>query len=281
MTRMAKLDELRGVLSEMPGAVVAYSGGVDSAFLAHVVHEVLGEASLMVTADSPSLPRAELDEAMELARERSWNHRVVGTDELADENYASNPTNRCYFCKSALFDVLRPIADELGWEVLLGTNLDDLGDWRPGHVAAEERGVKHPLVVAGLSKADVRLLSRKAGLPTADKPAAACLASRFAYGVRVTQKGLGRVERAERLLKAMGFDVVRVRDLGDDHARVEVGPAEVNQLLEMSTELGARLRTYGFASIEIDPEGYRRGSLNEGVVASKIGVGPPRMEVRP
>lgn len=281
MTRMAKLDELRGVLSEMPGAVVAYSGGVDSAFLAHVVHEVLGEASLMVTADSPSLPRAELDEAMELARERSWNHKVVGTDELADENYASNPTNRCYFCKSALFDVLRPIADELGWEVLLGTNLDDLGDWRPGHVAAEERGVKHPLVVAGLSKADVRLLSRKAGLPTADKPAAACLASRFAYGVRVTREGLGRVERAERLLKAMGFDVVRVRDLGDDHARVEVGPAEVNQLLEMSTDLRARLRTYGFASIEIDPEGYRRGSLNEGVVASEIGVGPPRMEVRP
>lgn len=190
----------------------------------------------------------------------------MDTLELEDERYASNPTDRCFWCKTALFDRLEPISASTGWPVLLGTNTDDLGDWRPGGRASEERGGLAPLVDTGFSKAEVREASRLLGLPTADKPASACLASRFAYGVRVTREGLSRVEAAETSLHRRGFEVVRVRDLGDDRARVEVGTNEVPLLLVQSESVVRELSGLGFADVTIDERGYRQGSLNEQVL---------------
>jgi uncharacterized protein len=273
MTLDSKIERLRSILSDLPGALVAYSGGADSAFLAEVSHQVLGPKSIAVTADSPSLPRRELSLAVELAKSRGWNHRVVETLELNNENYASNPHDRCYFCKSALFERVSPMAHELGFSMLLGTNLDDLGDWRPGQKAAAEEGVRHPLVEAELSKDEVREASRQVGLPTSDKPASACLASRIAYGVRVTQDSLMRIEAAETYLFDRGFAVVRVRDLGDDHARVEVGSDEVARLLDNSSQVVAHLKSLGFRDVLIDERGYRQGALNEGIELDLLQVG--------
>lgn len=260
---------LEDAISVLPGAIVAFSGGADSAFVAETTHRALGERSMAVTADSPSLARRELAAARDLAVERGWNHTVVSTYELDDERYASNPTDRCYWCKTALFDRLQPISASTGWPVLLGTNTDDLGDWRPGGRASSERGGLTPLVDAGFSKAEVREASRLIGLATADKPASACLASRFAYGVRVTHEGLLRVESAESSLHSRGFDVVRVRDLGDDRARVEVGFDEVAFLLEQSESVVREIRGLGFTDVTIDERGYRQGSLNEMVLLPK------------
>ena len=264
--RPVKLAALRDILGAMPAAIVAYSGGVDSALLAEVAHQVLGAASLSVTADSPSLPRRELEAASALAKRRGWRHLVVGTAELDDPGYIANSLNRCYHCKSALFDRLQPLADERGAPVLLGTVTDDLGDWRPGHAAATERGGRHPLVEAGMAKAEVRALSADLGLPTAAKPAAACLSSRLAYGVPVTTAALARVERAEELVASLGFSVLRVRDLGGDAARVEVGPDELARLAPLSWTVSEGLRALGFATVTIDERGYRRGALNEGAL---------------
>lgn len=260
-----KMDRLAGSLRSLPGAIVAYSGGADSALLAEFAHEALGPKSLAVTADSPSLPRRELSTAAKLAAKRGWRHKVIRTAELEDERYASNPLDRCYFCKTALFDELVPLAMELGVPILLGTNTDDLTDWRPGARAASERGTLSPLVEAGFSKSDVREASERLQLPTAFKPAAACLSSRFAYGVRVTREGLARVEAAEDFLLSEGFRVVRVRDLGADRARVEVGADEVGRISSMSDGVTAFLRAVGFAEILIDKNGYRRGALNSSV----------------
>lgn len=267
----AKVRALGEVLAGLPGAVVAYSGGADSAYLAEMAHRGLGGRSLAVTADSPSLPRRELAAAARLARDRGWRHLVVATREVEDERYAANPVDRCYFCKSALFARLEPLAMERGLPVLLGTNTDDLGEWRPGHRAAAERGARHPLVEAGLSKAEVREASRRAGLPTAAKPAAACLASRLAYGVRVTPAALARIEAAEELLLGRGFCVVRVRDLGDDRARVEVGRDEVGLLEAQAESVTGELRRLGFAEVAIDGRGYRSGALNEGMALPAAG----------
>jgi uncharacterized protein len=265
-----KLTVLRETLGALPGAVVAYSGGVDSALLAEVAHQVLGTAATAVTADSPSLPRRELAAASALAQQRGWRHLVVGTEELDDPGYVANGTNRCYHCKIALFDRLQPLAGEAGVPVLLGTVTDDLGDWRPGHAAATERGGRHPLVEAGLSKAEVRTLSSQLGLPTAAKPAAACLSSRLAYGVPVTTDALARVERAEEVVASLGFSVLRVRDLGGDAARVEVGPDELARLVPLSRTVTEALRGLGFASVAIDERGYRRGALNEGAIGETV-----------
>lgn len=271
----AKLEALRGILAALPGALVAYSGGVDSALLAEVAHQVLGIRSAAVTADSPSLARRELAAAAELARSRGWKHLVLETDELDDPSYQANPVDRCYYCKSALFDRLQPLAAEQGVPVLLGTVCDDLGDWRPGHRAAAERGGRHPLVEAGLGKAEVRELSASLGLPTAAKPASACLASRLAYGVPVTRQALARVEQAEELIAALGFSVLRVRDLGEDAASVEVGPDELGRLRPLSAGLTSQLLGLGFATVAIDERGYRRGALNERV-SVVLGAGPAR-----
>ena len=269
----AKLDVLRSLIAGLPGALVAYSGGVDSALLAEVAHQVLGPVSTAVTADSPSLARRELAAARELARSRGWQHLVLGTAEMDNPRYRANPVDRCYHCKSALFDRLEPLSVERGVPVLLGTVCDDLGDWRPGQRAATERGGRHPLVEAALSKAEVRALSASLGLPTAAKPASACLASRLAYGVAVTAQALARVEAAEELMAGMGFSVLRVRDLGRDQASVEVGPDELDRLLARSEQVSRELLGLGFARVAIDPRGYRRGALNERVVLP-LTVGP-------
>jgi uncharacterized protein len=263
-----RLAALSGILSDLGGAVVAYSGGVDSALLAEVAHRVLGRRSLAVTADSPSLPRRELAAAVALAAARGWCHEVVATAELADPAYTANPPDRCYHCKSALFDRLAPLAAARGVPVLLGTVTDDLGDWRPGLAAAGRRGGRHPLVEAGLSKADVRAASTALGLPTAAKPASACLASRLAYGVPVTPSALARVEQAEELVASLGFRVLRVRDLGGDAARVEVGAEELARLRPLAGWLTGELARLGFATVTIDERGYRQGALNEGLAGA-------------
>ncbi|HEU5003696.1 MAG TPA: ATP-dependent sacrificial sulfur transferase LarE [Actinomycetota bacterium] len=270
---MPAFPALFDVLGALPGAVVAFSGGVDSSVLAEAAHRVLGERSLAVTADSPSLARRELAAARTLAAGRGWRHEVVATHEMDDPQYAANPTNRCYFCKTALFDRLAPLAAGLGVPVLLGTVTDDLGDWRPGQAAATERGGRHPFVEAGMGKADVRALARTFGLPTAGKPASACLASRLAYGVAVTPAALARVEQAEDLVSALGFPVLRVRDLGGDAASVEVAPGDLPRLQPLSGRVVAELCGLGFASVSIDERGYRRGALNEraGIVLPLVG----------
>lgn len=270
MTLDDKIGRLEATLKDPPGALVAYSGGCDSTLLAEVAHLVLGSRALAAIADSPSLPRRELREAKALAAARGWRLVVVDTAELDDPRYASNPVDRCYFCKTALFDALGPIASGLGWPVMLGTVADDLGDWRPGIQAADEQGARHPLATSGFTKADVREASRRFGLPTADKPASACLASRFAYGVGVTREGLRRVEATEEELLRRGFRIVRVRDLGDDRARIEVSSAEVPVLLGQAGEVVAFCRELGFTKVEIDERGYRSGAMNE-AVAVEIG----------
>jgi len=241
--------------------VVAYSGGVDSTFLAAVAHEVLGRDSVAVTAVSPALAGGELPAAKEIASERGWDHRVVRTHELDRDGYRQNSGDRCYWCKVELFDVIEPLARDLDAAVAVGTNVDDLSDYRPGHRAAVEGGVLSPLADAGLTKEEIRTLSRSMGLPTADKPAGPCLSSRLAYGVEVTPQRLRRVDRAETFVRGLGFEVVRVRDLGDQ-ARVEVGRDEVARALATQEPIVEHLHGLGFAEVEVDPRGYRMGSLN-------------------
>jgi len=269
-----KIARLTAILDSMGSALVAYSGGADSAFLAEMAHRTLAGGSLAVTADSPSIPRRELQYALHFAQDRGFRHQVVKTAELDDERYASNPSDRCYFCKSALMDRLTPLAHSLGLTVLLGTNIDDLGDHRPGERAVTERGARHPMVEAGLTKSEIRVASLQLGLPTWDKPAAACLASRFAYGVRVTKAALSRVEASEDLLLGKGYSVVRVRDLGEDRARVEVGADQVARLANEADGIRSELIGCGFSNVIIDERGYRQGSMNEGLVLG-IGRKPP------
>lgn len=257
-----KSETLHESLVRLGSAVVAYSGGVDSSYLASAAHEVLGNKSLAVTAVSPSLARRELHAARSLALKLGWNHEIVGTHELSRDDYARNDHDRCYWCKTELFEVLGPIARERAATVLVGTNVDDLGDHRPGSVAADEHGVRAPLVEAGLTKAEVRELAAAAGLPTADKPASPCLSSRIAYGVRVTPERLRRIDRAEDILMALGFGTLRVRDHGD-LARIEVSPAEIDRVAALKDVLVPELRGLGWQYVTVDLEGFRSGSLNE------------------
>lgn len=257
----SKRAKLMEILSKMERVVVAYSGGVDSTFLLAAAHETLGADALAATAVSPSLARRELDAARELARRSGWRHELVATHEVAREEYARNEPDRCYWCKTELFDVLEPIASRANATIVVGTNTDDLSDYRPGLVAAGERGVRAPLAEAGMSKAEIREMSAAMGLPTADKPASPCLSSRFAYGVRVTPAGLRRVERAEELVRSYGFEVLRVRDHGDV-ARIEVDLADVGRARALEHELAEGLRELGYERATVDPDGFRSGSLN-------------------
>ena len=257
-----KLSVLHDVIGRFDRVVVAYSGGVDSTFLMSAAWDTLGNDALAVTAVSPSLARTELTEARALANSRGWPHNIVTTRELEREDYARNSTDRCYWCKRELFDVLDPIARERSARVALGTVVDDLGDFRPGLRAAAEYEARQPLVDAGLTKAEVRALARAAGLPTAEKAASPCLASRIAYGIRVDAPRLRRVEAAEDFLRTLGFGICRVRDRGD-HASVEVEADAVMRAMSLESQIVEHLSELGFAEIVIDPNGYRRGALNE------------------
>jgi uncharacterized protein len=258
-----KYDALRAVLEALSSVVVAFSGGADSALLAWVAHDTLGRARCRaVTAISPSLAPEEEDDCRALAAEWDLDWRPVFTDELANAAYVANERDRCYHCKVALMDVARVIAAEAGQAtVVLGVNLDDLSDHRPGQQAAAERGARFPLVDAGLDKGDVRELSRRLGLRTWDKPAAACLASRLPYGTPVTIGTLESVAAAESALRALGFHQVRVRHYGD-LARVEVDLDRLADAVGCREEVIAAVRSAGYRYVTLDLEGFRSGNLN-------------------
>jgi pyridinium-3,5-biscarboxylic acid mononucleotide sulfurtransferase len=258
----AKSDLLDRNLASLGRLVVAFSGGVDSTFLAAAGRRALGDDCIAVTAVSPSLAAREKNAASSLARSLGWNHVMVETHEVDREAYARNSSDRCYWCKSELFAVLEPLAARHRAPIAVGTNVDDLGDYRPGLAAAAENGVLTPLADADLTKADVRRLSADLGLPTADKPASPCLASRFAYGVRVTAEGLRRVDEAEEALRALGFDVLRVRDHGE-LARIEVPAAEIPRAARLGNRIGEELRRLGYVYVTLDLIGFRSGSGNE------------------
>jgi uncharacterized protein len=256
------MARLEAVLSELGSVIVAFSGGADSAFLASVAHRVLGpDATLCVTAVSPSLAESDLAHCRALADEWELNWRVVETSEMDDPFYVANGANRCARCKDALMAALDPIAAATGAVVVLGVNTDDLGDYRPGQAAAAASGARFPLVEAGLSKSDIRELSRELGLRTWDRPAGACLASRLPYGTPVTVQRLRAVDMAESGLRSLGLRTFRVRDHGPV-ARVEVAESELDVAWARREEVVAAVRAAGYDFVTLDLEGFRSGSMN-------------------
>jgi uncharacterized protein len=262
--RQTKLDALHEWFGPLDHVVVAYSGGTDSTLVAAVAARALGERSLAVTAVSPSLPPGELEEARSVAGRLGFRHRAVRTRETERPEYLANGVDRCYHCKTELYDVLGLVAEEAGGStVVSGANLDDLGDYRPGLRAAEEHGVRHPLVEVGLSKADVREAARTLGIPTWDKPASACLSSRIAFGVTISVEELSKVGRAERVLKDLGFRQCRVR-VHDDLVRIEVEAGDVARLAMPGVRDGVvdAIRALGYRYVTLDLQAFRSGSMN-------------------
>ena len=262
---LAKLERLRERLRVIGGAVVAFSSGVDSTFLLRVAHEELGDRVVAATARSHSFPNRELDEATAFCRAEGVRHVVIDSEELDIPGFAENPPDRCYHCKKELFSKLLAFARDNGLAAVLeGSNIDDDGDYRPGRRAIRELGIVSPLHEAGLTKTEIRALSRKMGLPTSDKPSFACLASRFPYGERITVRGLERVEKAEQWLLDAGWGLtqLRVRSHGD-LARIEVPPADIPRLAARASEIAAAFKDLGFAYVTLDLLGYRTGSMNE------------------
>ncbi len=261
-----KLTQLRALLADLPTALVAYSGGVDSTFVLAVAQEVLGERALGLTTASAAVPARELEEARLLAADIGARHLIIDTDEVAIDAYAENPTNRCYFCKDNLYRICHAEAENRSIDTILdGVNLDDLGDFRPGLDAAREQKVRHPLVEVGMTKDDVREASAHLRLPTWDKPAQPCLASRFPYGTSISHARLGRIEQAEEQVRALGFREFRVRFTGENAARLEIAGEELPRATERETHdaLVAGIRAAGFAEVVLDLRAFRSGRLNE------------------
>jgi uncharacterized protein len=266
-----KEQALRDTIASLESVVVAYSGGVDSAYLAWIANDTLGANALAVTADSPSYPERHRRMAIDIAATFGLRHTIIHTEELERPEYRANPTNRCYYCKHELYTHLTRLAADHQSVVVDGNNADDRGDYRPGRQAAREFGVRSPLDEVDLGKEEIRELSRRAGLPTWDEPASACLSSRIPYHSEVTDEKLRTIEQAEQAIRSLGFRVCRVRH-HDDLARIEIGRDELARALE--PEVGAaivcELKALGYRDVTIDPQGYRTGSLNEGLLLRPV-----------
>jgi uncharacterized protein len=264
----AKFDRLQEIFADMGRVLVAFSGGVDSSFVLRVAVDTLGKQVVALTTRSPTAVDEDYEIAVELAKQLDVEHLVIDSDELEIPGYAANPVNRCYFCKDNLYTICAAEAQRLGIaHIVDGANLDDLGDYRPGLHAAEERAIRHPLIEAKLSKAEIREHSRALGLRTWDKPSSPCLSSRFPYGTEITRTALQRVATAERVLRRLGFAECRVR-YHDQVARIEVVPGELPRLVDPTVreEVVRELRAAGFAYVTLDLQGFRSGSLNEGLL---------------
>lgn len=267
-----KEARLREILEELGSCLVAYSGGVDSAYLSVVAHDQLGERSLAVTAESPTYPAYQRGQAVELVTRFGLRHEFIRSRELNDPNYAGNPINRCYFCKHELYGLLATMARERGLHLVVdGNNADDTLDYRPGRQAGRELSVRSPLIEAGLTKNDVRALSRARGLPTWDQPASACLASRIPYGSEVTEEKLRMIDRGEDVLRGLGFRQSRVRHHGDV-VRIEIAREEMERALNMDMfdRLASEFKAIGFRFVTLDVEGYRTGALNEALSGIEV-----------
>jgi len=262
---LEKEHNLRNMMREMRSVLVAYSGGVDSAYLALVATQELGENAVCILGLSPSVSRVQRTEAANIAKQFEFSFETIETNEIENPEYAANPSNRCYFCKSELYTKLSGIADQRGIRYVVdGTNADDVGDYRPGRAAAGEHDVRSPLVEFGMTKSEIRELSKLHGLPSWDKPASPCLSSRIAYGVPVTIERLSKVERGEEVLRQLGFEEFRVRVHGDI-VRLEIAPAEMEKALNkpMAARLAESFSKLGFKFVTLDLQGYRSGAMNE------------------